>query len=185
MTSLIPKKKKTVKTLKKWLKKKLNKLNVETDEFNNLAALQIADGVAQIYYLVNEKKLVVQIKEIVNHSKIELLDFYTVVTLLKFGEVYRSLKGPVFQLKAETSFSYNKEFVFHLLFDDILSSSVIIQIQGVSNEKKLVASRVFIQLANFDIIYSSIEKLNEENMILIDSNNLSKIDKKDKINNSN
>jgi hypothetical protein len=66
-----------------------------------------------------------------------------------------------------------------------LSSSVIIQIQGVSNEKKLVASRVFIQLANFDIIYSSIEKLNEENMILIDSNNLSKIDKKDKINNSN
>ena len=131
--------------------------------------MQISDGVAQIFYLVNEEKLVVQIKEIVNHSKIELLDFYTVVTLLKFGEVYRSLKGPIFQLKAGNSFSYNKEFVFHLLFDDIMSSSVTIQIQGVSNDKKVVASRVFIQLANFDIIYSSINKINGGNTKLINS----------------
>ena len=160
--SLNPKKKKIVKKIRKLLKKKLKKLDTESgDEYTKLKALQIADGEAQIYYLVDEEKLIIQIKEIINHSKHELLDFYAVVTLLKYGKVHRSLKGPKFQLNPESNISYNKEFVFGLLFDDILSSSVIIQIQGILNNKNIVASRVLIQLSNFDIIYSSVNKLNE------------------------
>ena len=143
------------------MKTKLKKLNENDNEFTQLKALQIADGVAKIYYLVDQEKLVVQIKEIFNYSQVNFKDFRAVVKLLNYGEIYHSITGPNFNLDAKNVLSYDKEFAFDLAFDNVSLSSVIIQIEGTLDNKNVVASRVFIQQGNFDIIYSSANKFHK------------------------
>lgn len=138
-------------------------------DYENLKALQIVDGNAEIYYFADEERLIVQIRELINKSSHNLVDFRVTIILIKYGQVFKTLNGPKFNINALDSTSYNKEFIFKLVFDDLPSSSLIVQIQGKldSNNRKsrIVASRAFIQLGNFDIIYSSRDKqlLNKNN----------------------
>jgi hypothetical protein len=167
------KKSNSVKKLRKWLKKEINSDKKKGSEIEcaKLKLTQIVDGEAQIFYIVDDELLVIQINDLLNCSENILIDFNVCVILSKYGKIHKSLKGPKFNIDAQTTHVYNKEFVFHLLFDDLPSTCVIIQVYGILNDKQIVTSRVLIQLSNFDIIYSSMKMLqeisNQNNVLMI------------------